>query len=379
MRPLVAALSAVLLSSVAAAQPSVNEVYGTFANDSTVTILGSGFGDKATPGPHFYDTIDNQSAYDGVTVATGELVPVSGDVADGCPDCPWYATSPYSTGPYFTIDESGDLGVRVSGRPMYYANRSGVLRGRNPSITVDENDTVYLSWWYKSNYYLYDSPGGRVFNKLIRYTADTGNLSWQDQIEIEAQGSYGTEVGCLSAGQRWYDSWPERPIDIYHHIEFIVVGGGDMVNGSGRFSMWLDGQLVTDRATVYSCYGMLDVLYIWGSDPSTPELYPADTKVVFGELYYDSTQSRVVIGDASTLAASSHREIQPATAWSPTSITIDFNAGTFGNNDVAYVYVVDADGNVNSAGVPVTISGQTGPPDSSPPGAPTNLHAVEND
>ena len=83
----------------------------------------------------------------------------------------------------------------------------------------------------------------------------------------------------------------------------------------------------------------------------------------FGQVYIDVTRARVEIGNASTFAACTHREIQIPTAWADDGITITVNQGTF-DEETAYVFVVDPDG-IPSAGYQVLISG--GPPDVTPP------------
>jgi hypothetical protein len=77
----------------------------------------------------------------------------------------------------------------------------------------------------------------------------------------------------------------------------------------------------------------------------------------FDDVYFDNTWSRVMVGNASTLAASTHREIAVPTAWSDTSITVSFNQGTFTNGQTAYLYVIDSTGAVNSAGYAIEIEG----------------------
>jgi hypothetical protein len=73
----------------------------------------------------------------------------------------------------------------------------------------------------------------------------------------------------------------------------------------------------------------------------------------FDDVYIDTTQARVEIGNAATFNSCTHREIQIPTAWSGTSITVTANQGSFENGKTAYLYVIDADGNVNAQGYPI--------------------------
>jgi len=85
----------------------------------------------------------------------------------------------------------------------------------------------------------------------------------------------------------------------------------------------------------------------------------------FDDIYIDTTQSRVEIGEASTFDTCTIREIQPPTAWSNNSITFTANQGSFSDGDTAYLYVVDEDGSVNEQGYQIAF-GPAGP-DTTPP------------
>ena len=90
-------------------------------------------------------------------------------------------------------------------------------------------------------------------------------------------------------------------------------------------------------------------------------------KMYFDDIFIQfNTRARVEIGDASTWANCTHREIQPALTWSDTGITGPFNQGSFKTGDTVYIFVVDEDG-IPSDGYPVTIGGEV-PPDPDPVG-----------
>jgi hypothetical protein len=72
------------------------------------------------------------------------------------------------------------------------------------------------------------------------------------------------------------------------------------------------------------------------------------------DLYVDDTWARVIVGDASTLAASTHREIQIPSAWATGEVTVAVNRGSFAADASAYLYVVDSTGAVNSSGYAIT-------------------------
>ena len=54
--------------------------------------------------------------------------------------------------------------------------------------------------------------------------------------------------------------------------------------------------------------------------------------------------------DSPTWSGATHKEVQLPLAWSSTSITVQLNRGSFASLAGKYLYVVDADGKVNSQG-----------------------------
>ena len=81
-------------------------------------------------------------------------------------------------------------------------------------------------------------------------------------------------------------------------------------------------------------------------------LPPDGSHVYMTDIYVDDTYARVMIGDAPTLAASKHREIQIPQSWtdngSSAQISIVVHQGTFANNASAYLFVVDGKSNISS-------------------------------
>ncbi|HRV99110.1 MAG TPA: hypothetical protein P5201_10985, partial [Aminobacteriaceae bacterium] len=71
------------------------------------------------------------------------------------------------------------------------------------------------------------------------------------------------------------------------------------------------------------------------------------------------------LGNASTWDACTHREIQIPSAWSQDTVTVTVNQGTFQPGETAWLYVTDADGNVNATGLEVQI-GESGADDLPP-------------
>jgi hypothetical protein len=84
---------------------------------------------------------------------------------------------------------------------------------------------------------------------------------------------------------------------------------------------------------------------------------PESADFFFDDIYlqFDGGKARVEIGNARTWNACTRREIQKPLSWSSGSINIALNYGSFSPSDEAYVFVVTEDGTV-SAGWPLSLT-----------------------
>lgn len=100
---------------------------------------------------------------------------------------------------------------------------------------------------------------------------------------------------------------------------------------------------------------------------------PAGAKVLMDNIYIDDTYARVMIGNASTLAASTRRDIQVPSAWTSGTVSAAMNTVSFTQGEKAYLFVVDST-NKASPGYPITIGSTPVPaptPTPTPVPAPT--------
>ena len=82
-----------------------------------------------------------------------------------------------------------------------------------------------------------------------------------------------------------------------------------------------------------------------------------DLLVYFDDVFIQiGSWARVEIGDASTWANCTHREVQLPTSWSDTSISFTLQQGSFSSGQTVYLFVVDDDGNASS-GYAITLPG----------------------
>jgi hypothetical protein len=162
----------------------------------------------------------------------------------------------------------------------------------------------------------------------------------------------------------------------------------------GTLRIWYDGVLVANRSTFgsYSCNpdtNYLDNLFIGhyqDIDSAVEPIYkwiscPGDARCdqcpvgssgcsvhndnwlparqdefFYDNIYIDKSIARIEIGNASTYAASTRREIQVPNLWGNSSIQFVANKGGLSSNQAVYLYVIDSNGNVNSTGYPITFN-----------------------
>jgi hypothetical protein len=98
-------------------------------------------------------------------------------------------------------------------------------------------------------------------------------------------------------------------------------------------------------------YGTINIGEYYGSGGQNATVYLDD-------VYFDTTQARVEVGNNAIWASCTRREIQIPTAWAAGEITITVNQSSF-STGTAYLFVVDADG-VVSDGYEITLGSSAG-------------------
>lgn len=92
----------------------------------------------------------------------------------------------------------------------------------------------------------------------------------------------------------------------------------------------------------------------YGRGDSTSKTYYDDIYIATGS----AAQARVEIGNNPTYSTCTKLAITTPTFWSNTSITTTIRTGSFKNGDIAYLYVIDANGLVNTQGYPIIVGGE---------------------
>jgi hypothetical protein len=334
----------VMLPFSVLAAPAITSVSGTISHGQSITISGSGFGTKSTAAPNLWDTVSNQ--YTGLS--NGSTIP---------------SGSGYVWGSNGRNDEPGIVKYNTTGgeqRGRDTANYKAIntVNGTLQAHTITPApSSMYASWWLKLNGDA-NNGGNNDNNKYVRLMLGegaNGMYSWNSNNDNVWNGSmYCDAVNWISTAPvanswNFLEVWVNSSTQTYESRINGVSNGLINWGQCGAFNFDSIGQIGFDAQG--------GARTVW-----------------FGDIYFDRSLSRVMIGNASTYAASTHFEMQIPTAWSSngTSINASVNQGSFADGSIAYLYVIDASGNV-SAGQKITIGSGSG---SSDPTAVKNLNGT---
>ncbi len=329
-------------ASAASGAPVVNSVTGVVQHKGVVTISGSAFGGKAVAAPYRWDDFDY-----GTVGSTLRSESNGGWTLDASMvgDEPRYSTAQ----------------VRWPGAKSAYQNFTGGNYNSTISLTHYPPGPLYFSGWF----YMTVSGAASRNSKLLQLRAgDLDAITWEcrvDQYPINPSGQqYVADCNGQETKASWVIGGNLHADGQWHRLEFYLSQGTVGVS-DGVWSVWLDGRLVTElTGTFMTSNCPFDHFYLshyYASDQGTPQ---PQAQRWWDELYVDNTRARVEIGDASTWAACTHREIQVPSAWTASAITCTVNEGTFTAGQQAWLYVVDSSGTANAQGYPITFTGGGG-------------------
>lgn len=342
-------LIVLLFTTVCLAAPSKPTV---LVGSTTLTITGSSFGTKTVAGPTVWDNFD--SGTDGQNIGSRAYTSGSGTnnwtafSADGG-DPPKYQASGTRTG---------------STVHAYFAMNGGDDDSYLRSIDHDADwgRYVYLDFWLYHDLTLTDLGGPCSYKSfaIYRWNAPLLSLSIQDSGGWVLREDRPNENPCVDTvsgvGTAESPTWIQAigDQDKWQHyriqIDFGVNGGA-----SGDVEIWIDGgydsePTVTNWLATPNCEprwfrtGYAVVSCEGGSDGAW---------IKIDNVYVDNGWARVFVSAQSDcdsdFAGCNDLAPQPPTAWSATSITVTTNQDAFGDDDIAYLYVVDSDGDIGPA------------------------------
>lgn len=344
------------------AAPSITGVSGTIKNGQNVTISGSGFGTKPKAAPIKFDTFN-----DGTNGTALHSLDSSWQVYD-CAD---------GGNPSPNCDHNGAI----------YSNSFA----HSGNLSVGRHIVNYEN--FNTNYFSYSSPSTEMF---ISYWWRTANADTSDKTIIKMSrinssvaaggggvynGAGGTTLGGtfdLASGSGPYCAFNNGTG--LNELFFNNTDGSVARLGTPPKNTWIrvdmykklstpgssDGAITINMLGVDSASNLaamtraagksflLDTVLL-GLEDGAASIHNYD--VYIDDMYIDNTQARVEICDSGTWSTRTNCEVQPATAWSATSITLTGNQGALPTPANRYLYVVDSTGLVNANGYPITFGG----------------------
>lgn len=360
---------------MASAAPAVSGIEGILSDGSALTITGTGFG---ATGPTILLFDNFEGGINGSNINTGVGSATIGQ---------WSSLS--GTPPKY------DNGFKVSGG-MAFRGDATINSGDNSgSLTTAyvsgfNVSDIFISYWF----YLPTTSSWPVLNGTL------GNmkLSWvygantvtDDRVILAMQPSgEATATNLYLAGNDNFQpcTWPCTN-EIYMAPPLILQKGKwyrfwAYLHGTGDTAaheeVWVASP--SGEAGITAVAKINRTAQIWNSDFANFKNFRldgferwcntcAESALRFDDVYISTgsgARARVEIGDATTYATSKNLSIATVTLWSDTSITATIRQGSFPDFNNTYLYVIDADGNVNADGYLLTTA------DTTPPSAPTGL------
>jgi len=348
------------------AAPTITGVSGTIVDNSSVTVSGLSFGNG--PNVELFDPFEG-----GIT---GNDIPING-ARHGA----WSSTGTY--GPtYNATAHSGSHSMLITDQ----LNHHLLQFQKTFSSPCTE---VFISYWVRI-------PDGTNFPCASEAaTFGTGSCWKFVWLMDSADGYRGDDDMCIPTyyytkafgymgndynpniglGRSWW-SWTE-----WIRMTFWLKAdpaNPSTSNGTFQFQSLtttggLDTQTKTDKTVFNGDTNQYDDSTFQWTQINFPgwigSTYATCTPV-YDDIYIASganAQARVEIGNNPIYNSCTNLSICTPTAWSENSITITLNQGSFANSETLFLFVVDADGNVNTKGYPITFIDATGAGPPSPP------------
>ncbi|MDD5355012.1 MAG: hypothetical protein PHY56_00515 [Candidatus Omnitrophica bacterium] len=334
------------------AAPSISSHTGVLTKGEAITITGADFG---STGPTIYKWDD----FEGATHTVGQTM------GAGSGDKNWIPRS---------ADESTN-----EPKVLSTANRTNSTKCIRCTYEGDGNkygcmffylhgatlSPVYVSWYIKwDNAGTSETDNEKFWRIFYTTNTDTAPSSWDapllsmakiggDSQTIDWIANHGTSNEQKYLTSPTENNWVRME---YYGVESTDdTSDGTIIITQQQTSTSTFSDIWSDNTQETKDNGHHWTALFWGEyanmASTSGRLYYHD----FDDIYIANSRARVEIGDASTWATCTHREIQIPTAWAAGEITATLNTGSFADDATVYLYVVDADGAVNSNGYVINL------------------------
>ena len=323
------------------AAPVVSAVSGSIAHGQQVQITGSGFGQKSPAKPYLWapmdgthqpsplGTVTSWTAIDNMAYAAGEGMAGGGALkgtikGSGGGETVWTAR----------VDASG-FAWSDYGQKMYLFRRTK----KNWVWTSQHNWKTFRAWPLDAN--------GTQPNWFMS----------QNGLDVSPPISAG---GYIFADGVAASIW--GPANVWLNEEILSQSNSANGTRNGAYYYYVNGALKGDATPAENMFGLKDtgtqpiqaVYVVHGveANDANSAVVPAGGTYWADDVYLDRTWARVMIGNAPTLANSTHLEVQIPAEWSADQIRVTLNTQSFPSGATPYLFVVDASGSA-SAGYPI--------------------------
>lgn len=320
--------------------PSISSVTGNLNHGSSATISGSGFGNKSNAAPVKWDNFE--SGILGAALSTNGWVHYSSNTSPLFSNTRSYSGNQSAhTDMPMAADNFNTAGLRNLNTLQLYLS----CQFRWERIAGSYADGPFIKLlrananpdFYHSRPRFYSTHRLRTPEHESGYSPDqtispepndiqitgTHNLIESQWNRLEVYYKYSDPAGAANGAlQTWVN------LGLNANYTAVVTRANDSVSGTRVIDNFLL-PFMADR------------------------LQNVHLRLYVDDVYVDTTQARVEIGNSPTWDDCTQREIQIPSSWSATSITVTINRGSSSPGSQVYLYVVDADGNHNSDGYPL--------------------------
>lgn len=317
--------------SMAQAAPVASNLSGTASLGQVVTINGSGFGTKASAGPTLWD--DFEGGTNGAVIQ--------------------------NTGAKIGKWDSGagsDVVVYSTAKPRTGTKSSYHDFIKNYNVSLAKNmpfSRLYMDFWIVADYLDIPSRNWKPWRLYGNNDSLQLDYVWlcDGQLMNRVQDSAGWSVGDWGGNRYSNGTWMH--VQLVYQQSSPGTADGVIRHYIDSAKSGLDsGAIVTQMKS--DQFNQIRIGHYWDRGAVDNCKSNAGARIYVDDVYIDTSWARVELGNASTYAASKHREIQVPTAWNDGAVSFKFNPGTFTTGSTVYLYVTDANNNT-SAGIPVKI------------------------
>lgn len=364
-----------LFPTVALAAPSITGVTGTFSDGNQMVISGTEFGDT---GPSIAVFDDFESGTNDNWVGNTTYNPPSLATVGS-----WYQKPNEYSACFYSNDyaHSGSLSMEGRSSGQYTA---GVYTNQSPEMSTPlatnshKVFASYWSYWPAGQEWPFDDydPTPRVGLKQAWFHAlqnHTGNdVMCYSMVGVYANIDQDASGACYIGGNNDGD-FPVTSLGskltrgVWQRITYYWVG-----STSGGGSYWIDQlnvggtntNVASDSGLTNQAFSDQPYTLVESGDWIRQSTAEGTEKYFYIDDFYaasgEGAQARVEIGDNPNYYSCTNLAICTVDSWSATSITATLRQGSFAAESSIYVFVVDADGNIDSDG-PYILGGSSSP------------------